>query len=161
MPSLLEIHKPRYDGLRVTREEYLDLSEDGFKYDVIEGVMHLSPSATADHGSSQGNFVYLLKRYLETHPEGRLFLEVDIFLSDRGDVLRPDISFVLKDRLQIVKNHIHGAPDLVCEVLSDSTANRDLGVKAGRYLACGIKEYWIVDPRDKTVQLWLNRKDSW
>jgi len=60
----------------------------------------------------------------------------------------------LNERLNLVAQRIHGAPDLVCEILSDRTAARDLGVKADRDLANGAREYWIVDPRDKSVQLW-------
>ncbi len=43
-------HRPRYEGLRVTREEYLDMEPDGFKYDMIEGVLTVSPGADFDHG---------------------------------------------------------------------------------------------------------------
>ena len=82
--------------------------------------------------------------------------QIDIFLPDGGDVLRPDISFILNENLSIVKGHIHGVPDLICEVLSDSTRSRDLGVKADRYLLNGVKEYWIVDPKVKEIQVWIN-----
>ncbi|MDW8307573.1 MAG: Uma2 family endonuclease, partial [Leptospiraceae bacterium] len=54
-----------------------------------------------------------------------------------------------------------GTPDLVCEVLSAATRERDLGVKAERYLKCGVKEYWIADPDNKTLQVWYNAKDHW
>ena len=130
MPSTLTENRPRYDGWAVTREEYLDLEEDGYKYDVVEGVMHLTPSASSDHGNSQIRFAFLLESYLKTNRAGKAFLEVDVFLPDGGDPLRPDISFVVGERLNIIKTHIHGAPDLVCEVLSDRTATRDLGEKA-------------------------------
>lgn len=156
-----QIHRPSYAGAIVTREEYLDLAEDGFKYDVISGVMHVSPSGTADHGDAQLSFGALLRGYLTTHPVGRAFVEVDVLLPDGGDPLRPDVSFVRKERSSLIRQHIHGAPDLVCEVLSDGTADRDLGVKAERYLRCGVREYWIVDPRSRSVQLWLNREARW
>ena len=57
--------------------------------------------------------------------------------------------------------HIHGAPDIVAEVLSPSTKNRDLGVKADRYLNCGVKEYWIVDPKEKSISVWRNENRVW
>lgn len=161
MSSIVGEAVPLYAGLAVSREEYLDLSEDGFKYDVEEGVMRVAPSASSDHGSAQGGFIQALRNYLDDHPVGRAFVEVDIFLPDGGDPLRPDVSFVSRERSAIVKQHIHGTPDLVCEVLSDSTAARDLGVKAERYLKCGVAEYWIIDPRNRTVQAWVFRKDSW
>jgi len=50
----------------------------------------------------------------------------------------------------------------LCECLSVRTASRDLGVKAERYLANGVREYWIIDPGDKSIQVWYNRdNESW
>ncbi|MDW8307732.1 MAG: Uma2 family endonuclease, partial [Leptospiraceae bacterium] len=80
---------------------------------------------------------------------------------DGGDPLRPDISLILNENLHIVKTHLHGTPDLVCEVLSAASRERDLGVKAERYLKCGVKEYWIADPDAKTLQIWYNAGSHW
>jgi Uma2 family endonuclease len=46
-------------------------------------------------------------------------------------------------------------------VLSPSTRNIDLGVKSDRYLNCGVKEYWIIDPKEKTISVWRNENLSW
>ncbi len=152
---------PRYVGRRVTREEYLDLEEDGFLYDMIEGVLFLSPSGTFFHGESTSRFTWFLARYLDKHPVGRIATEVDILLPDGGDVLRPDLSFILNEHMNIVIKHIHGAPDLVCEILSESTADRDLGVKSDRYQKNGVREFWIVDPLNHRVHLRVNRPGGW
>lgn len=153
--------KPRYEGLKVTREEYLSLEDDGFQYDMIEGVLHVSPSASYNHGKTNSKFAQFLWNLLDRNDRGEVTQEVDLFLPDGGDKLRPDLSFILKENLGIVKGHIHGTPDLICEVLSESTAKRDLGEKADRYLANGVREYWIADPRDRTIRLWINRGDRW
>lgn len=150
-----------YHGKRVTRQEYLNLEDDGFLYDMIDGVLYMPPSADFEHGHSYGKFFVLLALYLKKHPRGRATQETDILLPDGGDILRPDLCFILTENLHIVKKHVHGTPDLVCEALSDSTAERDLGEKADRYLANGVAEYWIVDPRDRTLQCWINAKDRW
>ncbi len=153
--------KPRYEGLHVSREEYLDLEEDGFKYDMIDGVLYMTPSPGFEHGELEVNFSYLLRNLLYKKKLGRVVVETDVLLPDGGDVLRPDVSFIFNENLNIVKCHIHGAPDLVGEVLSDRTDKRDLGEKAQRYLACGVKEYWLIDPRNETIQCWVNKKDHW
>ncbi len=115
-----------------------------------------------DHGNLVSRFGYFLQSYLERNRCGKMTYQVDIFLPDRGDVIRPDISFILNENLSIVKGHIHGVPDLVCEVLSESTRARDLGVKADRYLFNGVKEYWIIDLGAKTLFLWVNQnKKQW
>ncbi len=161
MAATRQIVAPLYDGLRVTREEYCDLAEDGFKYDMIDGVITLTPSADFLHGGCQARFAFLLEAYLGEHPVARVVTEVDVLLPDGGDVLRPDLTLLLKEHLALVKTHIHGVPDLVCEILSDRTAARDLGEKADRYLACGVREYWIVDPRDRTAAVWYNEGNTW
>ncbi|MDZ4727401.1 MAG: Uma2 family endonuclease [Leptospira sp.] len=152
----LSKESPKYAGLKVSREEYLSLPDDGFNYDMIDGVLTLSPSGFFDHGKIANRFGHTLQNYLDRNSSGELTIETDIFLPDGGDVLRPDISFILNENLSIVKGHIHGVPDLICEVLSDSTRSRDLGVKADRYLLNGVKEYWIVDPKVKEIQVWIN-----
>jgi Uma2 family endonuclease len=156
MPTTLIQNKPLYQGLKVTREEYLDLEEDGFKYDMVEGVLTMSPSAFSQHGRCQAKLSYLFENYFIKNQAGCLILEVDIFLPDDGDVLRPDISIVLKENYGIIKGHIHGVPDIVVEILSEATRKRDLGIKADRYLSNGVKEYWIIDPDEKTIALWIN-----
>lgn len=153
--------KPMYEGLRVTREEYLDLEDDGFRYEMIDGVLRMSPSGFFDHGELQAKFAGILREYLDKNPVGRLTLETDIFLPDGDDVLCPDISLVLSENAKIIQGHIHGTPDLVVEVLSKRTRKRDLGIKAQRYLKNGVKEYWIVDPENSTAQMWIARKDRW
>ncbi|MCX7633795.1 MAG: Uma2 family endonuclease [Turneriella sp.] len=153
--------RPRYHGLRVSREEYLDLEEDGFKYDVIDAVMQMAPSPNFEHGRLQSKLVIMMGAYLQKNPLAQIVTEIDVFLPDGGDPLRPDITLILNENLHIVKTHIHGTPDLVCEVLSAATRERDLGVKAERYLKCGVKEYWIADPDNKTLEVWYNAGDQW
>ena len=171
-PSRTSRATPRYAGKSVTREEYLDLPEDGFQYDMIKGVLRLSsPSATFSHSEAFFEFGARLRDYLKLHPLGRAAVEVDVLLPDGGDVLRPDLSFVSRERENIILKHIHGTPDLICESLSDSTAKRDLGdfsLSAGaeapaadRYLACGVREYWIVDSRDQSIRVWYNENGVW
>ena len=147
--------------MRVTREEYLDLEDDGYKYDMLQGVLHMAPSPSFSHGEAQGSLHYLLKLHLKKNKVGRAALEVDVFLPDGGDVLRPDISFVLNENVHIIKTHIHGAPDLIIELLSERTEKRDRNEKANRYLACGVKEYWLIDPRNRSMELRINKGVSW
>ncbi len=161
MGTSLIHNSPRYQGLRVSREEYLDLREDGHQYDMIDGVLFMSPSSDFDHGRVYGRFFVSLDQFLRKSPLGRATLETDILLPDGGDVLRPDLCLILNERMGIVKKHIHGAPDLVCEVLSESTMERDLGVKAERYLKNGVREYWILDPLQKTIELRVNAGSAW
>ncbi len=158
----LNIDMPRYAEMKLSREEYLDLEEDGFKYDMIEGVLKVAPSGEFEHGKLQLSFGSKLITYLEKTDVGKAVTEIDTFLPDGGDVVRPDVSFILTENLPIVKTHIHGVPDLVCEVLSPGSMKRDLGIKAQRYLKNGVNEYWVVFPKEKKIELWINKnKKEW
>lgn len=153
--------KPLYHGMKVNREQYLKLEEDGFKYDMIDGVLHMTPSVNSDHGICQTRLAQIFWNYLDEYPIGKALSEIDIFLPDNGDVLRPDLTVVL-NKNDIIKKHIFGVPDLVCEILSSRTKKRDLNEKAERYLFNGIPEYWIVNPQNRSLEMWSNEeKKHW
>ncbi len=157
----IQKNEPRYIGLKVTNEEYIKLEDDGFKYDMIKGVLHLAPSPFSPHSYIQTILSVELAEFVLKKKLGIVFQELDVHLPDGGDVLRPDITVVLKENKQIIKNWIFGTPDLVCEVLSESTKERDLKDKAERYLKNGVKEYWIIEPIEKWMEVWINKKDFW
>ena len=76
---------------------------------------------------------------------------VDVVFSDLW-VFKPDILFIQRSRQAIMsERNIGGAPDLVIEVLSDDTRERDEGEKRRAYERFGVQEYWIVDPADRCV----------
>ena len=94
---------PRYHGSKVTREEYLDLENEGIKYDMIDGVLYMAPSPSFEHGNCQIKIISILQLYLNTNKTGKLTAETDMFLPDGGDVIRPDICFIKKENLNIEK----------------------------------------------------------
>ena len=78
---------------------------------------------------------------------------VDLYLTET-DRFIPD-GMVVCDTEKIKRDGVHGAPDLVVEVLSPSTAKHDRGRKKQVYEQCGVSEYWIVDPANKTLEQYL------
>jgi Uma2 family endonuclease len=152
-PAASPRSRPRFHGRRVSRDEYLQLPDDGFRYDMIDGVLYAVPSADFQHGKRNGRFYRFLDEYLETHPYGEVTQETDILLPDGGDILCPDLCFVLNENTGIIRTHVHGTPDLICEVLSPRTQRRDLGIKADRYLANGVQEYWILAPETRSIEV--------
>jgi Uma2 family endonuclease len=157
----VEKQQPRYEGLRVTNEEYMLLEDDGFKYDMIDGVLHMAPSPFEPHMDYAGELSWHIKNFVKKYRLGKVYQELDVHLPDGGDVLRPDITVVLKQNKHIIKKWVMGTPDLVCEVLSDSTRKDDLFRKADRYLLNAVKEYWILDPDEKWMELWKNKVTHW
>jgi Uma2 family endonuclease len=98
--------------------------------------------------------VAALSRVIDLTGFGEVFQSpLDVELSD-GNVVQPDVFVVLKEhRDRVMETCIVGAPDLVVEIASPSTARHDLGKKLEEYAHAGIPEYWIVIPGSKTVEV--------
>lgn len=138
-------------------EEYLELPEDGFRHEILDGLHYAEPAATPRHQLVLLNLLRLLDRWVrEEHgmAQGRLVLgPLEVFLSDR-DVVQPDLLYFAPDRLdRIGEARIDGAPSLVVEILSDGTRKRDEITKRHLYSRHGVEEYWIVDPLVETVKV--------
>jgi Uma2 family endonuclease len=84
---------------------------------------------------------------------------VDVHL-DENNVVIPDAMIVCNKDI-IKSDGIYGAPDLVAEVISPSTAKRDKGVKKDLYEKHGVKEYWIVSPIEKSIEVWLLKEGKY
>ena len=93
--------------------------------------------------------------FLKENPVGKVyFAPVDIYFNNEN-VYQPDIIFISKDRLHILKEDgVYGAPDLIIEILSPATAYYDLRIKFKVYEQHGVKEYWIVDPELKEIEIY-------
>lgn len=139
------MEEPRIQKLTV--EDYWSLPEDGRRYEILEGMLEVTPSPDFTHQNVSGNLFSALSRYLDAHPIGKLIAApMDVILAP-DIVVQPDLLFILRDRIpDIVRDRIWGAPDLVIEILSPGTAMRDRVTKAQLYARYGVREYWIVDP---------------
>ena len=118
-------------------------------YEIIGGEKFMAPAPTLDHTDIIGRIHFLFVNYFLIHKNGYVYHDnADVHLAD-GSLCRPDLSVVLKPNEQIVASRkaIHGAPDMVVEVLSYSTRKKDLTIKKDTYEAQGVREYWIVDPQ--------------
>ncbi|MGD2069814.1 MAG: Uma2 family endonuclease [Gemmatimonadota bacterium] len=130
-------------------------SEGSTRYEVIDGELAVTPSPTPRHQKIAARLTRILDGFTDAHALGHVLGgPVDVLFAE-GDYLEPDLVFLRADRTGIVTDRgIEGPPDLVVEILSPSTANRDRGVKLERYRLYGVPEYWIVDPEGRTVEVW-------
>ncbi len=120
--------------------------------ELIGGKVVMMSPASVNHTYVAGNIFYIFKDYLKRKkciPFGDGIL---VHLTDE-DKFVPDV-MVVCDHSKIKPNGIYGAPDLVVEVLSPSTAKNDRGRKKEVYAKCGVREYWIVSPGDKSVEIY-------
>jgi Uma2 family endonuclease len=137
---------------RKTLDDYMNLPE-GTLAELIEGEIVMSPSPRERHQTIVGNIHDALRTFVKKQGLGKVWMApFDVHLPT-GDVLQPDVLAVLTPNLGIVTDWVHGAPDLVIEVLSPDSSVRDRFVKRGRYAKGGVKEYWIVDDESKSVEV--------
>jgi len=130
-------------------------SEAGRRHEIIGGELHVTPSPSSAHQRVVTRLAALLHAFVREHALGEVFAgPIDVLL-DEGDYLAPDLVFVAAERADLVTDRgVEGPPDLVVEVASPSTAERDRGVKLERYRLLGVREYWVADPRARTVEVW-------
>ena len=130
-------------------------------YEIIEGVKFMSPAANLGHNGIIGRLYLLIGNYCEDNDCGYVFSDnIDLHLPD-GNYFKPDFTVVKKENEKILdwKGNINGVPDMVVEVLSKSTKNRDLTIKKDIYERNGVGVYWIVDPWIKGVTVY-NLRDG-
>ena len=128
-------------------------------YEIIGGEKIMSAMAYLNHSGIIMNLGNKIFNYVVANKCGYVFTDdVDVHLPD-GNFFQPDLCVVTNENASILsrRNAIYGAPDMVVEVLSRSTKKRDLTVKKDSYEACGVKEYWIVDPYYRTIDVYLLR----
>ena len=128
-------------------------------YEIIEGVKFMAPSAGAYHNNVMGGLYTLISFYVRNNKVGYVFTDsLDLHLPD-GNLFKPDLIVIKKENAAIInwQSGIYGVPDMVVEVLSKSTKKKDLTVKKGIYEKNGVKEYWIIDPFMKVVDVYILR----
>ncbi len=130
---------------------------DGSPYQLIGGEFVMTPSPTPYHQRISRRIEVELITFVEAKNAGEvLHAPLDTYLSD-VETYQPDIVFISKERLSIIgEKKIETAPDLVVEILSPATAYYDLRHKMRVYEVSGVKEYWIVDPMEKTIDVFEN-----
>ncbi|MEW6698627.1 MAG: Uma2 family endonuclease, partial [Bacillota bacterium] len=144
-----------------TYKDYLKLDDDN-QYELMEGELFMVPSPGIKHQRVTTRLAGLLEGFVYENKLGEVFVApTDIVFDDRN-VLQPDILYIAQERLSIIKDvNIQGPPDLAVEVLSPSTARRDRLEKSRLYLIHGVKEYWLVDPEDRIVEVLTAVDKGW
>ncbi len=146
----------------VTYDDYLALPDDGKKHEIIDGELYMTPAPLTNHQRISGRIEFELRKFVTENKLGEVFYApLDVVLS-MTDIVQPDILFVSKDRSHIItKKNIIAAPDLIIEILSETTETLDRVTKKNLYERYGVKEYWIVDPSARTVEQYVLENKSY
>ncbi len=143
-----------------TYSDYENTPEGG-KYQLICGEIIEKTSPSSYHQEICFRLLLKLGNFVSIKKNGKIFpAPMDVTFSP-NDTVQPDLLFIEKSRYSIIQEkRIVGAPDLVVEVISPSTAYIDLKYKKDLYENSGVKEYWIVDPQDHSIEIYYKELDD-
>ncbi|HEY7543554.1 MAG TPA: Uma2 family endonuclease [Blastocatellia bacterium] len=145
----------------LTVDDLVCMPDDGNRYELIEGELFMSRAPDLLHQIITANLVYFFKDYLRENPIGLIVPTPGVIFSKYSSVI-PDLVYISNERRKEIATgkHVTGAPDLAVEILSPGAENehRDRAAKRQLYGKYGVKEYWIVDPKNKTVEIYRLQK---
>ncbi len=122
------------------------------KTEIIDGVEYDMTPATIKHHTIQGNLFAIIWNFLRGK-SCKVFTETGVTF-DEDNYFIPDL-LVVCDRNKITAKGIEGAPDFVVEILSPSTKRKDMTLKKSAYEKFGVKEYWIISPKEESIEVYI------
>jgi Uma2 family endonuclease len=139
-----------------TIEEFLQVDEELCQ--LINGRVIMTPAPNTNHQKLVRELLFQLSKFADSR--SFFFAPLVVFLDDKN-VFQPDLLFIAEERAHIISERgIEGAPDLIVEVLSPSNAYFDRYEKKDTYFRCGVKEYWIVDPANQTLEIYTLAQEN-
>lgn len=141
-----------------TYEDYTKLPE-GAPYQLIGGRLVMTPAPSTYHQIISARLMMKFADFAQRKGVGLvLYAPIDVYFEET-ETYQPDIVFISRERLNIIADErIKGAPDMIIEILSPRTAYYDLKKKFKVYERHGVREYWIVDPEDRSIAVYENRE---
>jgi Uma2 family endonuclease len=132
---------------RITHEQFMAWCDEDTNAELINGVIIMHTPASIAHEELFSFLLMILKAYVEHWELGKVYGSRVAVQLEEGHTYEPDLLFVARNRLHIIgENAVHGAPDLVAEILSASTYRYDTGDKRDGYERAGVRELWLIDP---------------
>ncbi len=152
-----------YHGLRMAADEYIAIGETQIRYELIDGVVVMSPSPSIVHQRVIARLIAEITIFLDANPIGEVYPEIDVNLSaalGSNTVYRPDVVYLRRERVQESPERINCAPDLVVEVISPDSRKYDGVTKKNDYEAAGVGEYWLVDPLKSRMNFFVRQGEK-
>jgi Uma2 family endonuclease len=138
-----------------TYEDYALLPDDGNRYEVIDGVLIMSPAPIPLHQKVSNLMAYYLTTHVVMASIGEVYTApIDVVLENQ--IVQPDLLVVLdkgNGRAFIDEKKIIGAPDVIIEIASPGTSSYDRFIKHSRYEQAGVTEYWQVSLFTRTISI--------
>ncbi len=141
---------------RMSLEEYENLDE-GIRGELINGRFYAMSGPTATHQRISSEISTVIKNYISSKKGGCevFYAPFDVKLYENEDtIVQPDVMVICNPDI-IDENRVNGAPDLVIEIVSPNNPGHDYVKKLEMYMRAGVKEYWIVDPMEQRISVYL------
>ena len=144
-----------------TEVDYFSLPDTNRYVELSEGRLIMSPHPTYSHQTALQNLFLRLQAFVEEHRLGIVrFAPLPVRLWP-GKIREPDIFFIAKEHKDRIGEEVCGVPDLVVEVTSSSTLKTDRMEKFQEYAQAGVAEYWIVDPQERTIEVYFLKQGAY
>lgn len=150
----------RYGGKKVSYEEFMEIYENSeLRMEYINGEIVLLSSPSTFHQVISGNLHVILRNYLKGKTCKVFYAPFDVHFFKKDlktpDVMQPDLLIACDlENTVTEKGRYMGTPTLVVEILSRSTRSKDMVDKLNTYMLSGVKEFWVIDPKNKSVLLY-------
>ena len=150
----------QYGGKKVSYKEFMEIYEKStLRMEFINGEIHLLASPSLLHQEIVGRLHLIFTEYIKQTTCRVFFAPFDVHFHKKGfkepDVMQPDVLVICDLENNVNENGKYmGTPDLVVEILSDSTRSKDMVDKLNTYMLSGVREYWIVDPKQESVTVY-------
>lgn len=156
----------QYGGKKVSYEEFMAIYEEStLRMEFINGEIHLLASPSLFHQEILGRLYLIFTEYFKGETCRVYLAPFDVHFHKKDfkepDVMQPDVLVACDLEGNVTeRGRYMGTPDLVIEILSDSTRSKDMVDKLNTYMLSGVREYWIVDPRQKSAMVYhfINRQ---
>lgn len=136
-------------------EDYLRLPADGQRYEIIEGVLYVANAPGYDHQFTVAKIAFFLQLFVTERKLGIMLTSLfEVHLSETTRPVQPDVLFLTTEQQPPPGSQFAAAPTLIVEVISPSSIRLDRQIKFDAYERAGVAEYWLADPRTRSVEVY-------
>ena len=138
-----------------------ELPETLLPIEIWDGTLVIARTPFFKHQDIVFRMAATLDRWVRPRRLGKVIISPMDVVFEENLVLQPDVLFIARERMKIIQRHVMGAPDLAVEVVSGGRRKRDCKDKRDRYEQHGVKEYWILDPDQQQIEVWVRNEDDY